>query len=236
MPRASVKRPRLGLEPLEGRDCPAFITWVNAGHPNAGNSQFSNPWNWFLANAGLGVRAPQAGDDVELVNANNGGQLYGFSGNYHSIRLHAPLTVTLGGAVTTWRLSQNNGAFQQDDPGDDITVTGSTISDARFTHSLVWTGGVMNSTSNHAKLTVTGQQATALIDPPNGQTLSTNNSIIFDNKAQGVIDAGGQAGALEFGLAANELKIMAEAKVVAETGVEVVPAGPNTAIESLSKN
>lgn len=230
-PTAAVKRTRraLALESLESREVPAFITWVNGFYPGSGDGQFSNPKNWNLANAGFGVRVPQAGDDVDLINANNGGQLYGFHGDYNTIRLTNALNVTLDGDVTTKRLMVTNGAFDQSS-GYAISVTGTTVPDARFSYSFEWTGGSINNGTAASDRIVTGPNTTALIDPPNGQTLLTKDTITFANQARATIAAGGQGGTLKFGLAANTLKIMTAAKVVANADVEITTSGPGVAL------
>lgn len=223
-PTAAVKRTRraFGLESLESREVPAFITWVNGQYPGSGDGQFSNPKNWYLQNSGFGVRIPQTGDDVDLINNFNGGQLYGFHGDYNTIRLTSALNVTLDGDITTKRLMMSNGSFDQSS-GYDISVTGTTVPDARFTHSFQWTGGSLKSSTSPAEFIVTGAITTALIAPANNGTVSTENNLVFDNQSTttvkpGTVQFSKAAGAVIGGLATVSLDL--RGAIVSFTGPE----------------
>lgn len=73
-PAPATKRPRLGVEAMEARDCPAIMNWINLTH----NGQFNVAQNWNMVGYGPGVRAPLPGDDVQFNN--NVGNCTGFAG------------------------------------------------------------------------------------------------------------------------------------------------------------
>lgn len=82
--------------------------------------------------------------------------------------------------MTTKRLMVSAGEFVQDNAGEDITVTGTTVADTRFTHATFeWTGGAINSSSNPANFTLTGTAATGWVDPPGAvfNTLTLNDNL-----------------------------------------------------------
>jgi len=161
-------RPR--LEGLEAREVPAVNYWLGMYSTDA-----TNPLNWSQA------RQPISSDELK----------FGFSwpptnpacinlqGTFSSLEMDSyhPTTVTLSGPLTVGGLIIRAGALNQPSSNTDITVT----------FALSWSGGTLNSTSNHATVTVRGNTglATAGISP-NGGTLTTGSTLIFDVNAQGV--------------------------------------------------
>lgn len=139
-PAPATKRPRLGVEAMEARDCPATMAWVNL----TGNGQFNVAQNWVLVGEGPGKRTPLPGDDVHFNN--NVGNCTGFAGGtYQSVQLTVPITVALSGPVMTKAFHQIDGSFDLTS-STPLTVSGPASTETWPTAWFNWKGGTLDST------------------------------------------------------------------------------------------
>lgn len=165
---------------------PALFAWNGSV-----STDFDNPANWW---SGTPNTIPGAGDDIlyDPVPTGQGSispaceNVHGAAGGaYRSVTLNNSYsgTVTLSSAFTTEELYLYNGALSQPVGGTDITVT------AQFT----WTGGILNSSSNLATVSITSANpmlpAAALIDPGGG-TLNLGSNISLVSEAHLTTGAG----------------------------------------------
>ena len=176
---------RLSLESLDARVLPAVYNWTGMVSSDA-----TLLANWAMVGGPTNVIP--GGDDTIVFSYNDpklgwnpncdglvsGGEVNGLSfaemvlqGNYNG-------TVTFGSALTTGAYTHDGGAISQPVPGTDLTVAG----------SFVWTGGILNSSSNLANVNLEG--ATGLFAPANGGTVLTGNNINLGSDTVATIKEG----------------------------------------------
>lgn len=171
-----VRRPRLGLEAMEARDCPALFVWTGKWSVHfSGYTPQGTGGNWLSgpswSSLAVPAQPPGPGDDVYYRSDYVQGYAdCTWSNSVPEVKsLHiiksatgAPYsgTVQMGSVLLNNGLELRTGSIAQG-PGTTLTVTRSDI----YTSSL-WDGGVLNSSANVA--TVEFKNTPVTIDPTSG--------------------------------------------------------------------
>jgi hypothetical protein len=126
-------------------------------------------------------RAPSYGDDVYFDgNYSSDSVTVGVIGPWSSIHLVNGYagTVTFNSTLLVGTFEQTSGALTWMLSGEDLNVS----------TSFTWTGGILNASTNANTVHLTG--ATALIAPAGGGTVTTGNTLSFENGATGTFNPG----------------------------------------------
>ena len=160
----------------------SYFTW-NGGYAN---NNFDDARNWYRGGTGP---LPGFGDSLHFVNdpvtnvANPVNNFHAAAGGpYYAVTVNFDSTVTLSTAIITETFNMQKGNTSQNADGQDITVNA----------SFGWTFGNINTSSYSGNLILARRIPyiwSAMI-APGGGTVSTGNTIKFQNGATGTFNPG----------------------------------------------